>query len=147
MAISTIDPPVSKRELTEELQQMRLEAIPFNVRYRLANEYYMQSNVKVKYGGTAFYWDITVTSRSDSVPVPGALSGNSCLRYFDLQWNQKRIFAWDSRKYITYFLPGNHAIITAEPGKVNGPLTAGFPQTKRHSRLGEIDQARAPVQT
>lgn len=116
-----------KPELTEELQQQKIEAIPFNVRYRLANEYLMDSQVKVHYDGERFYWEITVTDRTDSVSVPGYLSGNPRLEFFDLPWNQKRIFCWDGQKYITYFLPGNHAIITAQAGRVNGPLTAGLP--------------------
>ena len=39
----------TKVELTEELQKMKLDAIPFNVRYRLSNEYSMNSHVVVKY--------------------------------------------------------------------------------------------------
>jgi hypothetical protein len=48
---------------------------------------------------------------------------------FNLDWNGRRIFAWDGEKYTTYFLPGNHAIVDATgrtPHVVNGPLTAGL---------------------
>ena len=114
-----------KLELTPELQQMKLEAIPFNVRYELANEYTMQSQVIVRYDGNRFYWEINVISRNNSITPPVHLAGNSYLKHFNLQWNQKRIFCWDGQKYVTYFLPGNHAIITAQPGSLNGPLTAG----------------------
>jgi hypothetical protein len=50
-------------------------------------------------------------------------------KQFDLDWNGKRIFAWDGEKYTTYFLPGNLAIVdsTGEtPHIVSGPLTAGI---------------------
>lgn len=114
-----------KLELTSELQQRKLEAIPFNVRYEQANEYTMQSQVIVRYDGNRFYWEINVISRDDSITSPVNLAGNSYLKLFNLQWNQKRIFCWDGQKYVTYFLPGNHAIITAQPGSLNGPLTAG----------------------
>jgi hypothetical protein len=49
-------------------------------------------------------------------------------KHFDLEWNARRIFAWDGEKYTTYSLPGNHAIVDAAgttPHVVTGPLTAG----------------------
>jgi len=120
----------NKRELTEDLQKMRLDAIPFNVRYSLSNEYTMNSTVVVRFDGNRFYWEINVGSRTDSVK-PGAdlLEGNFMTEQFDLDWNTRRIFAWDGVKYTTYFLPGNHAIVDttgSTPHVVNGPLTAGF---------------------
>jgi hypothetical protein len=48
---------------------------------------------------------------------------------FNLDWNARRIFAWDGESYTTYFLPVNHAMVnsTGETSQViNGPLTAGF---------------------
>ncbi|MFA5252115.1 MAG: hypothetical protein WC454_05985, partial [Phycisphaerae bacterium] len=44
-----------KRELTEEMQKMRIDAEPFNTRYRLSNEYSMSSKVIVKFDGNRFY--------------------------------------------------------------------------------------------
>ena len=106
-------------------QQMKLEAIPYNVRYKLSNEYTMKSNVIVKFDGERFYWEINVNSRADSMQPPADLVDNYFAEKFDLDWNQKRVFAWDGRKYINYFRPGNQAIITDTPSGVNGPLTAG----------------------
>jgi hypothetical protein len=115
----------NKLELTEKLQQMKLEAIPFNVRHELSNEYTMNSNVIVKFDGNRFYWEINVDSRVDSVKPAADLAGNSLTKEFDLGWNQKRVFAWDGEKYIRYFRPGNQATVTGIASGVNGPLTAG----------------------
>lgn len=119
----------NKRELTEDAQKMKLDAIPFNVRHKLSNEYTMNSSVIVKYDGSKFYWEINVDSRKDSVKPDDILADNYMTNQFDLNWNAKRIFVWDGEKYTTYFLPGNHAIVDSTgqtPHIVNGPLTAGF---------------------
>jgi hypothetical protein len=118
----------NKPELTENLQKMTLDAIPFNVRYRLSNEYTMSSTVVVRFDGERFYWEINVDSRTDSVERGEGLSSNYMTKHFDLEWNARRIFAWDGEKYTTYSLPGNHAIVDAAgttPHVVTGPLTAG----------------------
>ena len=115
-----------KRELTEKLQRMKYTAIPSNVRYKLSNEHTMVSDVIVKYDGERFYWEIEVESRTDSIKPVG---GNYMTDRFNLNWNARRVFAWDGEKYTTYFRPGNHAMVTEEldniPIAVNGPLTAG----------------------
>ena len=116
----------TKPEPTERLQQKKLEAIPFNTRYRLSNEYTMNSNVIVKFDGTRFYWEIEVDTRLDSIKPPTELIDNYFTREFNLNWNQRRVFAWDGEKYTMYFRPGNHAIITDIPSGINGPLTAGL---------------------
>ncbi|RKY25043.1 MAG: hypothetical protein DRP62_02255 [Planctomycetota bacterium] len=119
----------NKRELTKNLQKMRLDAVPFNVRHKLSNEYMMSSSVIVRFDGDRFYWEINVDSRTDSVKPGKDLAGNFMTRQFDLNWNARRIFAWDGEKYTTYFLPGNHAIVDttgSTPHVVNGPLTAGI---------------------
>jgi len=113
-------------ELDEELQKMKLEAIPFNVRYRLSNEYTMNSETILKSDGSRFYWEIDVISRLDSVRPTVELEANFLTEEFDLSWNQSRVFAWDGEKYVVYFRPGNHAIVTDLPGGINGPLTAGI---------------------
>jgi hypothetical protein len=118
----------NKKELTQELQKMRLDAEPFNARYKLSNEYTMSSTAIVKFDGDRFYWEINVTSRTDSIKPGKDLAGNFMTEQFDLDWNARRIFAWDGEKYTTYFLPGNHAIVDTTgrtPHVVNGPLTAG----------------------
>jgi len=123
-----IDNP-NKRERTEKLQQMRLAAIPFNVRYRLANECTMNTDVVVKYDGERFRWEINVNSRSDSV-VPGPdLEDNFMTDDFKLDYNGRRIFVWDGSKYTIYSLPANLSLADSTgslPNRVNGPLTAGL---------------------
>jgi len=119
----------NKRELTKDLQKMRLDAIPFNVRHELTNEYTMSSTVLVRFDGDRFYWEIIVNSRTDSVKPGKDLAGNFMTMQFDIDWNARRIFAWDGEKYITYALPGNHAIVDTTgdiPHNVKGPLTAGI---------------------
>ncbi|MGA2172555.1 MAG: cysteine peptidase family C39 domain-containing protein [Sedimentisphaerales bacterium] len=120
---------LNKTKLDESLRKMDLDAIPFNVRYELANEYTMKSSVVVKFDGERFYWEINVDSRTDSVTPDKDIAENFMVCRFDRDWNQKRIFAWDGEKYTTYFLPGNHAIVDSKgtaPHVVNGPLTAGI---------------------
>jgi len=118
-----------KLELTEELQKMRLDAIPFNVRYRLSNENTMNSTVVVKFDGNRFYWEINVDSRRDSVKPNAELQDNFMTRQFNLEWNARRIFSWDGQKYTRYSLPANQAMVDTTgsvPHVVNGPLTAGI---------------------
>lgn len=115
-----------KAETDKQLQQMKVDAIPFNVRYRLTNESTMVSDVVIKYDDGKFLWQIDVKSRTDTVKPSADLQSNEKTEDFKLFSNQKRIFAWDGQKYIRYFSPINHAIITAEPSGVNGPLTAGL---------------------
>jgi len=120
---------LNKPKLAESLRKMDFDAIPFNVRYDLANEYTMKSSVVVKFDGERFYWEINVNSRTDSVTQDKDVAENFMARRFDRDWNQKRIFAWDGEKYTTYFLPGNHASVDSTgttPHVVNGPLTAGI---------------------
>jgi hypothetical protein len=119
----------NRRELTEDLQKMRLDAIPFNVRHKLSNGYTMNSSVVVKFDGERFYWEINVDSRTDSVKPGKDQTDNFMTNHFDMNWNARRIFAWDGEKYTTYFLPGNHATVDSTgstPHIVNGPLTAGI---------------------
>jgi hypothetical protein len=119
----------NKRELAEETQKMKLDAIPFNIRHELSNEYTMYSKEQIKFDGKRFYWEINVDSRSDSVKPGKDLAGNYMTQEFDLETNKRRIFAWDGEKYTTYFLPGNNATVNAgenTPHPVNGPLTAGI---------------------
>jgi len=117
-----------KRELTEELQKMKLDALPFNVRYRLSNEYTMNSTVTVRYDGNRFYWEINVDSRNDSVKPDKDLEGNFMSDQFNLDWNGRRIFVWDGEKYTRYVPGANHSMVDStvtDSHAVNGPLTAG----------------------
>jgi hypothetical protein len=117
-----------KHELSEQLQKMKLDAVAYNVRYELSNESQMTSDVTLKYNGEKFYWQIEVTSRSDSVKKPLELAHNSMTNDFNIDFNRKRVFVWDGRRYTTYTLPVNSAVVDADgriPHSVNGPLTAG----------------------
>lgn len=118
----------NKRALTAELQKLTLDAIPFNVRYRLSNEYTMNSTVLVEYDGSRFNWEINVTSRTDSVrPDPG-LSNNFMTNDFNMKWNRRRAFTWDGSRYTLYSRSANYVLVDTKgalPHTVNGPLTAG----------------------
>jgi hypothetical protein len=118
-----------KPELSEQLQKMRLDAIPFNVRYRLSNEYTMNSTVVVKFDGNRFYWEINVDSRTDSVKPDATLEANFMTKQFNLEWNSSRAFAWDGQKFTMYSQSANRVMVdttNSTPHVVNGPLTAGF---------------------
>ncbi|MBC8472708.1 MAG: hypothetical protein H8D56_24875 [Planctomycetes bacterium] len=118
----------NKRELTQGLQTMMLDAIPFNVRYRLSNKYTMNSNVEVRFDGDRFYWEINVSSRTDSVTPEACLAGNFMTDQFDLDWNTRRIFAWNGQQYTMYCLPANQEFTDTMGSikhSIQGPLTAG----------------------
>lgn len=144
-ALSEYQAAADKMELTDELQKMKLEAIPFNVRYELANEYTMTSRVTVRYDAERFYWEINVDSRQDSVRPDASLAGNFMTDQFDLNWNGRRIFAWDGQNYTRYAASANQASVDAAgklPRAVNGPLTAGLIPWG-HSRYSYADLAAA----
>ncbi len=108
---------------------MKLDAIPFNVRYKLSNEYAMSSTVTVKYDNGQFYWEIQVNSRQDSVQPSATLAGNNMTEQFNLAWNQRRVFTWDGQEYTAYSASGNQAMVDAAgklPHVITGPLTAGL---------------------
>ncbi len=119
----------NKVERTDGLQKARLDAIPFNTRYQLANEYTMNSSVVVRIDGEKFYKEINFDSRTDSVEPEKELEGNFMTNQFNPAWNAKRVFAWDGEKYSRYCRPVNDASIDSTgyvPVEAGGPLTAGF---------------------
>ncbi|MHC4571198.1 MAG: cysteine peptidase family C39 domain-containing protein [Planctomycetota bacterium] len=118
-----------KRELTANLQKMKLDAMPFNVRYELSNEYTMSSTVTVRFDGDRFYWEINVDSRTDSVKPGKDLEGNFMSDRFNLDWNGRRVFVWDGEKYTSYVPGANHSMVDSTvtgSQAANGPLTAGI---------------------
>jgi hypothetical protein len=139
-----------KRELTPELQKKKLDAIPFNVRYKLANEHTMSSRVTVKYDGERFYWEIKVNSRRDSVVPDMSLADNDLTEEFNLGLNAHRIFAWDGQKYTTYTASGAQAVVDAAdklPRAVHGPLTAGLiPWGRDRYAYGNLAAAQSAAQ-
>ncbi|MFC1677720.1 cysteine peptidase family C39 domain-containing protein [Planctomycetota bacterium] len=119
----------AKQELTQTWQKLKLDAIPFNTRYELSNESTMISTETVKYDGEKFYWEINANSRTDSVTPGIDLADNFMTDQFAMQWNDRRVFAWDGEKYSTYASSADNAVIDATdnvPHVVNGPLTAGI---------------------
>ena len=119
----------SNSELSADILKMKLDAIPFNVRYRLSNEYTMSSNETVAYDGERFHWDIDVSSRTDSVRPGPELAANQMTREFKMQYNRRRTFAWNGQEYTLQSRSNNSAFVDAGrklPHVVNGPLTAGF---------------------
>lgn len=128
-AIQEYQSSQEKTELTEEIQKMKLDAIPFNVRYRSSNEFTMNSTVVVKFDGDRFSWEISVDSRSDSIKPSADLDGNFMTNEFKQDWNRRRRYTWDGQKYTIYSVSGNQAIVDTTgsmPHPVNGPLTAGL---------------------
>jgi|GEM_PF-341757 len=117
----------NKIERSRKLQEMKCNAIPFNVRYRLANEYTMRSRHTIKVDNDKFHWQISVLSREDSIKPAG---GSFMSEHFNLNWNADRIFTWDGEKFTIYFVSGNQAVVKEDVGNlpiaVNGPLTAGL---------------------
>lgn len=115
-----------KIEQSRKLQEMKCNAIPFNVRYRLANEHTMRSRHTIKVDNDKFHWQISVLSREDSIKPGG---GSFMSEHFNLRWNTERIFSWDGQKYTIYFVAGNQAVVKENSGNlpiaVTGPLTAG----------------------
>jgi hypothetical protein len=94
--------------------------------FNSSNGYTMDSTVIVKYDGDRFYWEINI----DSYTLETKANSKPSRDNSDLNWNKKRVFAWDGQRYTMYFRPGNDAIITENPSDisiaVNGPLTAGI---------------------
>ena len=117
----------NKIERNRKLQEMKCNAIPFNVRYRLANEYTMRSRHTIKVDDDKFHWQVSVLSREDSIRSAG---GSFMSEHFNLRWNTNRIFAWDGQEYTIYFVSGNQAVIKENPVNlpvaVNGPLAVGL---------------------
>lgn len=128
-AIQQYQTSTNKRELSSDAQKMTLDAIPFNVRYKLSNEYSMTSRHTVKYDQGRFHWEINVSSRTDSVTPDATLVENFMTDEFDLAANRQRIFVWDGQKYTTYSSGGQATVDAAgRMGSpvVTGPLTAGL---------------------
>ncbi|MHC4160074.1 MAG: hypothetical protein ACYSSO_13465, partial [Planctomycetota bacterium] len=116
-------------EITQNLKKMRLDAIPFNIRYELSNEYTMVSTEVVRFDGERFYWQIDVNSRTDSVKPGKDLAGNFMTEQFNVDWNSRRVFAWDGEKFTTYYPSVNNSMVDTIgeiPRVVRGPLTAGL---------------------
>ena len=96
--------------------------------YKSSSGYLTESTVVLKYDGDRFYWEINVDSHTKQTDAPPNVKSSQ--DNLDLDWNRRRIFAWDGERYTIYFGPGNHAIVHERPSDipvaVNGPLTAGI---------------------
>jgi hypothetical protein len=115
-----------------EAQESMRKAIPFNVRYKLANNYEMSTWEQIKCDGDYFRWEIKVSSRDDTLTPDTSLSAQYVTDEFNMSWNQFRVFAWDGREYTIYFSTPDGAgyrVVDAAgklPRPVSGPLTAGL---------------------
>ena len=101
----------NKVEVAEYLQKMALDAIPFNIRYNLSNEYRMKTIYLIKFDGDKYYCDITVDSREDSIKTTDELKANYKTEEFNLDWNGKRIICFDGQESTLYTPLVNHASI------------------------------------
>jgi hypothetical protein len=98
--------------------------------YRSASECVIDSNAIVRYDGDKFYWEINVLSQTEQED-PSAKTDDRSARYdSELNWNKRRVFAWDGERYAMHFASGKSAIVAENPSdvpvSVNGPLTAGI---------------------
>lgn len=119
----------NRPEKADYLQKQRLDAIPFNTRYELSNEYKMTSVETVRFDGERFYWEINIQSRDDSVKPHKGLYGNEMTDQFNMELNARKIYAWDGYEYVKYWPLAEHASVNSavqSQPKVNGPLTAGL---------------------
>lgn len=98
---------------TEDLQAQKRAAIPFNVRYKYANETTTMTYEIIKVDQDLHSQDIIIESRTESVRKPASLTYNEMTEDLDLNGNQRRIFAWDGQNYTLYNLPINIAIVDA----------------------------------
>ena len=116
-------------EVSQDLQQQRLAAIPFNTRYKLSNEMTQQSTETVIYDGQHFRWEIRIDARTDSIQPGPELQNNNRTNEFKMEHNTNRIMAWDGQQYTLYCPQVHHALVDRVgrlPRAVNGPLTAGY---------------------
>lgn len=128
-AIQDYQADAHKPEVAEFLQKMRLDAIPFNTRYKLANEYTMETEVTVKCNGDRLRWQIDMISREDSVKPGPELEGNYLVERIDPEWHGKRLLVWDGEKHTNYSYSAGSATVKVDaggPGRFRGPLTAGI---------------------
>jgi hypothetical protein len=128
-AVSDYEAGLTKSEGLTEPQELMLKAIPFNVKYRLANTYTMTSTEVVDYDGEHFRWEITIGSRADSVKPEATLAANPWIDAFQTDVNKHRVFTWDGQRYTTTCNGGETAVVDVDdrlPRSVNGPLTAGL---------------------
>lgn len=128
-AVGECETNLAKSDKTAEVREMTLKAVPFNVKYRLANTYTMTSTETVEYDGERFRWEIAIDSRTDSIKPDSSLAGNLMTDEFQTDVNRRRVFTWDGQKYTTSFDDGAQAVVDVEgrlPRGVYGPLTVGL---------------------
>lgn len=115
----------NKVEKSEDVQKMKLDAIPFNVRYNISNESTMITEETVCFDDQRYCWDVNIISRTDSVKPGKKLEGNFMKEDFPLNYNAKKMYVWDGEKYTIFSPLANHAFIdTANfmPHDMPGPI-------------------------
>ncbi len=119
-----------KPEIDPDLQAMKLEAMPFNVRYRISNEYTMTTKVIIHVNGLKYYKQIDVLNRTDTIRPP--LGHTFMYDHFNLEWNANRVTVWDGNRYTRYSNSTKYATISEssrvnnDPTNIQSALTAGF---------------------
>lgn len=128
-AVSEFEANTAKSDTLAEPEKLQVEAISFNVKHRLANTYTMTSTEVVEYDGERFRWEITMSSRTDSIKPNATLAAHLMVDAFQPDTNKHRIFTWDGQTYTTSYNFGENAIVDVDgklPRGVHGPLTAGL---------------------
>ncbi len=128
-AVTEYKADTAKNETSTDPQELELKAIPFNVKYKLANTYTMTSTEVVDYDGERFRWEITTSSRTDSIRPDATVATNPLIDAFQPDVNKYRVFTWDGQGYATTCNGGETVVVDVDnrlPRSVNGPLTAGL---------------------
>ncbi len=112
-----------KVEVAASVQKLAFDAIPFNVRYQLSNEYKMKTTKVIRYDGKRFYCDNKVDSREDSVKITDELKNNYKTNDFKMEWNGRRITCCDGEKITIYTPSVNHALIESAKDFPGGSIS------------------------
>lgn len=130
-ALAEFDVNPGKIVKTAELQAQHREAIPFNVRYKYANEITTTTYEVVRVDRDRHSQDITIESRNESISKPGSLAYNEMTSDMDIQGNRRRILAWDGQDYTLYL-----------PSTGLGIVDAGY--RFNHSQVGALKAGLIP---
>ncbi len=95
----------------QQLQEMHLQALPFNIRYRLSNEYTMGTSHCIYLDDGQFSYQRDIVWREDSVRLPTDLRYNCLTREFKLMQNLHYECVWDGRARTDYVTSMNYAMV------------------------------------
>ena len=109
-AIQTYQNNPHKPQLTLELQQSRLNAIPFNIRYDYENESTTTTQEEIRFDGELFRHEITILSHTDSIQPDASLASNPYTGDLILEYNRKQVMTYDGERFAHYFESANHSL-------------------------------------